>query len=53
MTSMASADTATEVAQVESEEDLRQVRLLFREFAASLNVTFQGFEKESAELPGD
>ena len=55
MTSMASADPGTEIAQAESEEDLRQIRLLFREYAASLNFSlhFQGFEKELAELPGD
>jgi putative acetyltransferase len=55
MTSMAAADPVTEIAQAKSEEDLRQVRLLFREYAASLDFSlhFQGFEKELAELPGD
>ena len=52
---MALADPTTDIAPAESEEELRQVRLLFREYAASLNFSlhFQGFEKELAELPGN
>ena len=55
MNPMASADPVTEIALAVWEEDLRQVRLLFREYAASLNFSlqFQRFEKELAELPGD
>ncbi|MCE4554161.1 GNAT family N-acetyltransferase [Roseateles cellulosilyticus] len=38
----------------ESAEDWRETRLILREYAASLNVDlcFQGFEQELAELPG-
>jgi putative acetyltransferase len=55
MTSMAAAGPVTGIAQAESDEDLRQVRLLFREYAASLDFSlhFQGFEEEVAELPGN
>ena len=55
MTSMALADPVTEIAQAESEEDLRQIRLLFREYSVSLNFSLhsQGFEKELAEFSGD
>jgi ribosomal protein S18 acetylase RimI-like enzyme len=38
-----------------SKEQLATIRLLFEEYAASLDVDlcFQGFEQELAELPGD
>ena len=41
--------------QVETSEQIEEVRRLLREYEASLNVSlcFQGFEKELAELPGD
>ena len=41
--------------QSETEEDIGRARELFLEYAASLEVDlcFQGFEKELAELPGE
>jgi len=41
--------------QVETPQQIDDVRRLLREYEASLNVSlcFQGFEKELAELPGD
>jgi len=41
--------------QVETPQQVDEVRRLLREYEASLNVSlcFQGFEKELAELPGD
>ena len=40
---------------VNTKEDLHQIRLLFEEYAASLdfNLSFQNFEEELANLPGD
>ena len=40
---------------VKTEEGLHQIRLLFEEYAASLdfNLSFQNFEEELANLPGD
>lgn len=42
------------VVQVASEQDLREIRALFEEYARSLdfNLCFQGFDRELAELPG-
>lgn len=44
-----------EIVSVETQEDLQQIRLLFEEYAASLDFTlsFQNFEEELANLPGD
>lgn len=41
--------------QAESDEEIQQARQLFDEYAASLeiNLCFQNFDKELAELPGD
>lgn len=41
--------------QVETPQQIEEVKRLLREYEASLNVSlcFQGFEKELAELPGD
>jgi carbonic anhydrase len=41
--------------QVETPQQIEEVRRLLREYEASLNVSlcFQGFEKELAELPGE
>ncbi len=43
-----------EIAQVCSEEDLKQVRQLFIEYAASLglDLSFQNFDQELLDLPG-
>ena len=40
--------------QVETPQQIEEIRRLLREYEASLNVSlcFQGFEKELAELPG-
>lgn len=44
-----------EFIRAESEVDLDEVRALFKEYAASLSVDlcFQNFEQELAELPGE
>ena len=44
-----------ESVSVKTQEDLQQIRLLFEEYAASLdfNLSFQNFEEELANLPGD
>ena len=44
-----------EIVSVKTQEDLQQIRLLFKEYAASLdfNLSFQNFEEELANLPGD
>jgi len=44
-----------ELIQAESLEEIEQARELFNEYAASLEIDlcFQNFEKELAELPGD
>ena len=41
--------------QAKSDEEVRQARLLFEEYAAWLgfNLCFQNFDKELSELPGD
>ena len=43
------------LSQATSDEDVQQARQLFEEYAASLglNLCFQNFDKELAELPGD
>src|SRR5258706_2768313 len=45
----------TEIIRAESAEDIDHARELFREYEAWLEVDlcFQNFEKELAELPGD
>ena len=47
--------TVTEVRPVRSEADLDEARKLFKEYAAWLEIDlcFQNFEQELAELPGD
>ena len=42
------------IREVHSDEDLLQVRTLFQEYVASVGIDlcFQGFEQELAELPG-
>jgi ribosomal protein S18 acetylase RimI-like enzyme len=44
----------TEIRQVETAEDIEAAKLLFREYAASLDVDlcFQGFDEEVEQLPG-
>ncbi len=44
-----------ELKQAESDEEIQQARQLFEEYAAwlGLNLCFQNFDKELAELPGD
>ena len=44
-----------EIVSVKTQEDLQQTRLLFEEYAGSLDFTlsFQNFEEELANLPGD
>ena len=41
--------------QAESDEEIHQARQLFEEYAAwlGINLCFQNFDKELAELPGD
>jgi ribosomal protein S18 acetylase RimI-like enzyme len=41
--------------QAKSEEEIQQARQLFEEYAAwlGINLCFQNFDKELAELPGD
>jgi ribosomal protein S18 acetylase RimI-like enzyme len=43
------------LAQVETREQIEEIRRLLREYEASLGVSlcFQGFERELAELPGE
>jgi ribosomal protein S18 acetylase RimI-like enzyme len=43
------------LAQVETEEQIRQARALLKEYSASLGIDlcFQNFTKELAELPGE
>lgn len=43
------------IAQVTTEDELNEIRTLFSEYAASLEVDlcFQNFEEELANLPGD
>ena len=43
-----------EIVSVKTREDLQQIRLLFKEYAASLefDLGFQNFEEELANLPG-
>jgi putative acetyltransferase len=43
------------IVQASSPEDIEQARKLFEEYAAALgiNLCFQNFDKEMAELPGD
>ena len=43
------------IISVESKEDLKQVQVLFKEYAKSLgfDLDFQDFKKELADLPGD
>ena len=47
-------DQAMELKAVTSLKDLEEVRVLLREYAASLDfdLCFQGFEQELADLPG-
>lgn len=44
-----------ELVQAKSEEDVQQARALFEEYAAwlGINLCFQNFDQELAELPGD
>lgn len=44
----------TEIAEAQFPQDLAEVRAIFREYAASLDIdlSFQGFEAELAALPG-
>jgi ribosomal protein S18 acetylase RimI-like enzyme len=43
------------IVQAQSDEDLQQVRELFGEYVAwlGINLCFQNYDKELAELPGD
>lgn len=43
------------IAQAASAEEIRQIRELFEEYVAwlGINLCFQNFDKEVAELPGD
>jgi GNAT superfamily N-acetyltransferase len=45
----------TEIRQARSPDDIKLARELFREYAAwvEIDLCFQNFEKELAELPGD
>ena len=45
----------TEIRQARSPDDIEHARELFREYAAwvEIDLCFQNFEKELAELPGD
>jgi ribosomal protein S18 acetylase RimI-like enzyme len=44
-----------ELKQAETDEEIQQARKLFEEYAAwlGINLCFQNFDKELAELPGD
>jgi putative acetyltransferase len=47
--------TLTEIIRAQSPEDIEHARTLFKEYAAwlEINLCFQNFEKELAELPGE
>ena len=55
MASVGNEFSITEIIQAQSAGDIEQARELFREYAAwvEIDLCFQNFEKELAELPGD